>query len=496
MASSTPDGASTRPVKTRFAPSPTGYLHIGGARTALFAWAFARHHGGQFVLRIEDSDQRRYSKDAVQGILDAMQWLDMAPDDGPYYQSERFDRYAQVVQQLLDANLAYRCYCTPEELDELRESQRARGDKPRYDARWRPERAKQAGLTIPDGIKPVIRFRNPDDGAVQWDDMVKGSIRIANAELDDLVIARGDGSPTYNFCVVVDDWDREITHVIRGDDHVNNTPRQINILSALNAPIPVYGHVPMIHGTDGKKLSKRRDSVSVMEFADQGYLPEAVVNYLARLGWSHGDSELFSPEQLIEWFDGSHLSHSPSQFDTEKLNWVNAHYIKQTDNAQLAQMVEPHLAKILADAGQNQDAAVKDKLNLPALVGLMKERAETIESLASDLSIFYALPKVDTQANQKDLGKRAVPGSIDALESFANGLSGLNWQAQAISTAVKQSVSDHGIKMPQFGVPLRVLVFGRSQTPAIEQVLEQLPVQVVEQRIRAGLPMLRELVAS
>jgi len=496
MASSSTDGASQRPVKTRFAPSPTGFLHIGGARTALFAWAFARHHGGQFVLRVEDSDQRRYSPEAVQGILDAMQWLGMTPDDGPYYQSERLDRYAQVVQQLLDADLAYRCYCTPEELDELRESQRARGDKPRYDGRWRPELARQAGLTVPDGVVPVVRFRNPDDGVVQWDDMVKGTISIANAELDDLVIARGDGSPTYNFCVVVDDWDREITHVIRGDDHVNNTPRQINILSALNAPIPVYGHVPMIHGTDGKKLSKRRDSVSVMEFADQGYLPEAVVNYLARLGWSHGDSELFSEEQLIEWFDGSHLSHSPSQFDTEKLNWVNAHYIKQTDNAQLVPLVEPRIAHKIADAGLSPDSGVQAKLNLPALIDLMKERAETIEALASDLGIFYAVPSIDTAANKKDLGKRAVAASADALEAFADGLSDLDWQAPAISAAVKQTVSDHAIKMPQFGVPLRVLVFGRSQTPAIEQVLAQMPVQVVEQRIRAGLPALRELIAN
>ena len=495
MASTTPNGASERPVKTRFAPSPTGFLHIGGARTALFAWAFARHHGGQFVLRIEDSDQRRYSQDAVQGILDAMQWLDMSPDDGPYYQSQRFERYAEVVEQLLDTGLAYRCYCTPEELDALRESQRARGEKPRYDGRWRPELAEQAGMKIPDGVVPVIRFRNPDEGVVQWDDMVKGKISIANAELDDLVIARGDGSPTYNFCVVVDDWDREITHVIRGDDHVNNTPRQINILSALDAPIPTYGHVPMIHGSDGKKLSKRRDSVSVMEFAEQGYLPQAVVNYLARLGWSHGDDELFSRDELIQWFDGEHLSHSPSQFDTEKLNWVNAHYIKQCEDASLAQMVEPRIAQAITNKELTPDPAVSGKLDLPELVGLMKERAETLAALASDLSVFYAMPKVDTDANKKDLGKRAVPASADALAAFADKLSGIEWDAEAISATIKQTVADHSIKMPQFGVPLRVLVFGRSQTPAIEQVLRQMPVEVVEQRLRAGLPLLRDLIS-
>ncbi len=494
MNSSASPVASQRPIKTRFAPSPTGYLHIGGARTALFAWAFARHHGGQFVLRVEDSDQRRYSPEAVQGILDAMQWLGMTPDDGPYYQSKRLERYAQVIDQLLAEGLAYQCYCSPQELDTLREAQRARGEKPRYDGRWRPEYASASGLVVPKGVDPVIRFRNPDDGVVQWDDMVKGSISIANAELDDLIIARADGSPTYNFCVVVDDLDREITHVIRGDDHVNNTPRQINILRALQAPVPTYGHVPMIHGPDGKKLSKRRDSVSVMQFADDGYLPEAVVNYLARLGWSHGDEELFTTSQLTEWFDGSHLSQSPSQFDTEKLNWVNAHYIKQMDDIALAQLVTPRIDAAMARANLVADPAVDGKLDLPAITGLMKERAETLESLADALTMFFATPRIDSESATKDLIKRAVPISADALETFANSLEKVDWQPDQISQAIKQAIADHGIKMPQFGVPLRVLVFGRSQTPAIETVLAQMPRSVVQQRLRTGIPTLRKVL--
>jgi len=336
--SSTPVRTQSRPtVRTRFAPSPTGFLHIGGVRTALYAWAYARHFDGTFILRIEDTDVERSTPEAVAAIIDGMAWLGLTPDEGPFFQMQRMDRYREVIAQMLADGCAYHCYSTPAELDEMREAQRARGEKPRYDGRWRPENAQ--GREPPAGAKPVVRFRNPDDGAVGWDDMVKGPIAIANAELDDLIIARSDGNPTYNFCVVVDDWDMAITHVIRGDDHVNNTPRQINILRALGADLPVYGHLPMIHGPDGQKLSKRHGAVSVLEYDGLGYLPEAVINYLARLGWSHGDDEIFSREQLVAWFDGKHLSHSPSQLDFDKFRWVNHQYLKARDDQALSGLV-------------------------------------------------------------------------------------------------------------------------------------------------------------
>ena len=350
-------------VRTRFAPSPTGFLHIGGARTALFSWAFARHHQGQFVLRIEDTDLARSTPEAVQAILDGMQWLGLAHDEGPFYQTQRMDRYKAVIQQMLEAGTAYPCYTTPAELEALRAEQTARGDKPRYDGRWRPE----AGKTLPPvpvGINPVIRFRNPADGVVAWDDLVKGRIEISNAEMDDLIIARGDGTPTYNFCVVVDDWDMGITQVIRGDDHVNNTPRQINILKALGAPVPEYAHLSMILGDDGQKLSKRHGAVSVMQYDEEGYLPEAVINYLARLGWSHGDDEVFSREQFVAWFDLNHITPSAAQFNTQKLNWLNAHYINDMPGvAESALIGVPHpdfgevgVAVVIAKPGAKVDA--------------------------------------------------------------------------------------------------------------------------------------------
>lgn len=314
---------ASRPVRTRFAPSPTGYLHIGGARTALFSWAYARRHGGTFILRIEDTDVARSTPEAVQAIIDGMNWLGLKEDEGPFYQMRRMDRYKEVIQQMLAAGTAYHCYMSSEELEQIREAQRARGEKPRYDGRWRPEPGKTLS-PVPAGVQPVVRFRNPTEGVVAWDDLVKGRIEIANAELDDFIIARADGTPTYNFCVVVDDWDMEISHVIRGDDHVNNTPRQINVLRALGADVPMYAHLSMILGDDGTKLSKRHGAVSVMQYHEEGYLPEAVVNYLARLGWSHGDDEIFSREQFVEWFDLDHITPSAAQFNTEKLNWLNA----------------------------------------------------------------------------------------------------------------------------------------------------------------------------
>ncbi|MGH8694425.1 MAG: glutamate--tRNA ligase, partial [Burkholderiales bacterium] len=309
-------------VRTRFAPSPTGYLHIGGARTALFSWAYARQHAGKFVLRIEDTDRERSTRESIRAILDGMGWLGLDWDEGPFYQMQRLARYQEMAQRLIKENKAYHCYASKEELDALREQQRARGEKPRYDGRWRPENVKALKLTPPPGVKPVVRFRNPLEGEVAFDDLVRGRIVVSNNELDDVVLLRADGVPTYNFGVVVDDLDMGITHVIRGDDHVNNTPRQVNILKALGAALPQYAHVPMILGTDGERLSKRHGAVSVMQYREEGYLPEALVNYLARLGWSHGDEEMFSIEQFIEWFDLGHISKSPAQFNPEKLLWL------------------------------------------------------------------------------------------------------------------------------------------------------------------------------
>jgi glutamyl-tRNA synthetase len=326
-------------IRTRFAPSPTGYLHIGGARTALFSWAYARKHGGTFILRIEDTDVERSTPEAVQAILDGMAWLALGYDEGPFYQMQRMERYKEVIGQMLDEGSAYYCYTSPAELEAMREAQRARGEKPRYDGRWRPEPGKVLPAVPPAGVSPVVRFKNPAHGSVVWKDLVKGYIEFDNGELDDLIIARADGTPTYNFCVVVDDWDMGITHVIRGDDHVNNTPRQINILKALGATVPQYAHLSMILGDDGTKLSKRHGAVSVMQYDEDGYLPEAVINYLARLGWSHGDEEIFSVEQFCAWFDLDHITPSAAQFNTEKLNWVNQHYLKQADNARLAALV-------------------------------------------------------------------------------------------------------------------------------------------------------------
>ncbi len=473
---SRPD-ASASGVRTRFAPSPTGFLHIGGARTALYAWAFARHHQGTFILRVEDTDVERSTPEAVQAILDGMSWLALDADEGPFYQMQRMPRYREVIDQLLAQGKAYRCYCTPEELDAMREEQRARGLKPRYDGRWRPENA--AGRTPPEGVKPVIRFRNPDDGIVLWNDLVKGPISISNHELDDLIIARSDGTPTYNFCVVVDDWDMRITHVIRGDDHVNNTPRQINILRALGAEPPAYGHVPMIHGPDGEKLSKRHGAVSVMQYDEDGFLPEAVINYLARLGWSHGDDEVFSREQLVQWFDGSHLSRSPSQFDVDKLKWLNNHYIRAADDARLATLVAPRLASRGVDAATLAGSPV----DLAAVCGLLKDRAATLNEIADLATMFYLEPQVHADALAEHLDPQARP----ALRAFADACAGIDWDRASISAAVKAAVAEHGIKMPKFGIPARLLVFGRTQTPALEAVFALMPREVVVHRLVQGL---------
>jgi glutamyl-tRNA synthetase len=449
----------TAAVRTRFAPSPTGYLHIGGARTALFAWAFARHHGGQFVLRIEDTDLERSTPEAVQAILDGMDWLGLNCDEGPFYQMQRMDRYREVVAQLLDKGLAYRCYASPDELDAMREAQRARGEKPRYDGRWRPAEGKTLP-TPPAGVSPVIRFCNPTEGSVVWDDQVKGRIEIANAELDDLIIARPDGTPTYNFCVVVDDWDMGITHVIRGDDHVNNTPRQINILRALGAQVPHYAHLSMILGDDGTKLSKRHGAVSVMQYHEDGYLPEAVINYLARLGWSHGDDEVFSREQFVRWFDLGNITPSAAQFNTEKLNWLNGLYIRESADSMLAADVASRLARRQVDPETGPA--------LEALMALYKDRVATLNELADAVEAFY----IDVHPAQDLLDTHVTDAARAALGALCARFQTLDWTREALSGAIKEVMKAHGLKMPQVAIPLRVLLVGQTQTPSIDAVLE------------------------
>jgi glutamyl-tRNA synthetase len=445
-------------VRTRFAPSPTGYLHLGGARTALFAWAYARRFGGTFILRIEDTDLERSTPEAVQAILDGMHWLGLDHDEGPFYQMQRMDRYREVIAQMLQQGSAYHCYCSPDEVEAMRERQRAAGDKPRYDGTWRPEPGKTLPA-VPADRKPVVRFKNPLDGEVSWDDAVKGTITISNREMDDLVIARPDGTPTYNFCVVVDDWDMQITHVIRGDDHVNNTPRQINILKALGGTLPIYGHLPMILGADGEKLSKRHGAVSVMDYPAQGYLPEAMLNYLARLGWSHGDDEIFSMTQFCNWFDLDHLTKSPAQFNPEKLAWVNNHYIKQTDNARLAALAQPVM---LAEGAQFDGAPP-----LEQVLALMKDRTNTINELADAAMLFYRAPKPDAALMAQHLTDAVRP----ALQQFAERCKSVEWSLEALAAMLKEVLAAHQLKMPQLAMPLRLILTGQLQTPSVDRVL-------------------------
>jgi glutamyl-tRNA synthetase len=461
-------------VRTRFAPSPTGYLHLGGARTALFAWAYARRFGGTFILRIEDTDLERSTPEAVQAILDGMHWLGLDHDEGPFYQMQRMDRYREVIAQMLEQGTAYYCYSSQEEVEAMRERQRAAGDKPRYDGTWRPEPGKTLPA-VPADRKPVVRFKNPLDGDVSWDDAVKGTITISNHEMDDLVIARPDGTPTYNFCVVVDDWDMQITHVIRGDDHVNNTPRQINILKALGGTLPIYGHLPMILGSDGEKLSKRHGAVSVMDYPAQGYLPEAMLNYLARLGWSHGDDEIFSMEQFCSWFDLDHLTKSPAQFNPEKLGWVNNHYIKHTDNAVLAALTKP----VMEREGAQFDGAPP----LDQVLALMKDRTNTINELADAAMLFYREPKPDAALLTQHLTDAVRP----ALQQFAEGCKAVEWSKEAIAALLKEVLAAHQLKMPQLAMPLRLLTTGQLQTPAVDVVLTLTGREVVLARLAKSL---------
>jgi glutamyl-tRNA synthetase len=462
-------------VRTRFAPSPTGFLHIGGARTALFAWAYARRHGGTFILRIEDTDVARSTPEAVQAIIDGMQWLGLAHDEGPFYQMQRMERYKEVIAEMLAAGTAYHCYMSIEELDALRAEQEARKEKPRYDGRWRPE----SGKTLPsppNGVPPVVRFRNPQSGVVAWEDQVKGRIEFASSELDDFIIARADGTPTYNFCVVVDDRDMDITHVIRGDDHVNNTPRQINLLQALGAPVPAYAHLSMILGDDGQKLSKRHGAVSVMQYDEDGYLPEAVLNYLARLGWSHGDEEVFGMEQFVQWFDLDHITASAAQFNTEKLNWLNAHYLKLADPQRLAAEVTRRLAR--------QGVAVAGGPDVAKVVALYRDRAGNLNELADAVHPFYVAPKPTQEMRLQHLTEVA----LKALGALRISLSECVWQATELGQAVKQTAAAAGLKMPQLAIPLRVALLGLPQSPAIDTVLEVLGRERVLARLDAVLP--------
>ncbi|OWY39445.1 glutamate--tRNA ligase [Xenophilus sp. AP218F] len=459
-------------IRTRFAPSPTGYLHIGGVRTALFSWAYARKNDGVFVLRIEDTDLERSTPESVKAIMDGMHWVGLDYDEGPFYQTQRFDRYKEVIQQLLASGHAYHCYCSKEELEAMRAEQEARGDKPRYDRRWRPEAGKTLPA-IPEGVEPVVRFKTPLSGVVAWDDAVKGRIEISNEELDDLIIARPDGSPTYNFCVVVDDWDMQITHVIRGDDHVNNTPRQINILKALNAPLPVYGHLPMILNEDGQKMSKRRDAVSVVDYADKGILPEALLNYLARLGWGHGDDEFFSMEQFVEWFSLEAVSPSASRFNHEKFMWLNAQHIKAADNARLAELIAPRLAAAGVETGKGP--AIVDVL------ALVKERVQDLNALALEVDYFYK----KREPAAADVEKHLAGDAAARMGRFADKLATLeSWTAESIHELFKPFCAEEGIKMGQLGMPLRVLVCGTTQTPSVDAVLALIGKEEVLRRLR------------
>ncbi|SFE61144.1 glutamate--tRNA ligase [Nitrosomonas sp. Nm166] len=457
-------------VRTRFAPSPTGYLHIGGARTALFSWAYARRHGGKFILRIEDTDQERSTQQSTQAILDSMAWLNLNYDEGPFYQMQRLQRYHDIAEQLLRNNQAYYCYATKEELDEMREQQLAAGLKPRYDGRWRDSKQ-----TPPTGVKPVIRFKNPLEGYVVLNDLIKGRISVANNELDDLVLLRSDGIPTYNFSVVVDDLDMSISHVIRGDDHVNNTPRQINILKALNAPLPEYAHVPMILGANGERLSKRHGAVSVTQYQEDGYLPEALLNYLARLGWSHGDKEIFNREELVEWFDLSSISRSPAKFNPEKLHWINQQYLKKTDNSRLAELVVPFLNK--------DKCYISDGPNLMRIVDLLKERVNTIEELA-DAAVYFYRPLEPTDELKAQYFNAETRSLLSGLTEKFNHI---EWTRESIHHEIKTAANNHDVKLPKIAMPLRIIVTGETHTPSIDAVLELLGREETLTRINARL---------
>jgi glutamyl-tRNA synthetase len=463
-------------IRTRFAPSPTGYLHVGGARTALFSWLYARKHGGTYVLRIEDTDLERSTAESVNAILEGMTWLGLEYDEGPFYQTHRFDRYKALIQQLLDEGKAYHCYCSKEELDEMRETQMARKEKPRYDGRCRHRSEPR------EGVAPVVRFRNPDDGAVVIDDQVKGQIVVRNSELDDLIIARSDGSPTYNFTVVVDDLDMRITHVIRGDDHVNNTPRQINILKALGAELPKYAHVPMILGSDGARLSKRHGAVSVMQYRDDGFLPEAVLNYLVRLGWSHGDQEIFSLDEMIEHFDVPDINHSASTFNPDKLLWLNHHYLMHGDPVHVAHHFRWHLGRMGIDPTEGPDPV--------EVVKAQRERNKTLVEMAEASAFFY---RDFHQYDEKAAKKNLTPDAIEGLSMLRQNLGALRpWVRESIHDLIAATADALDVKMGGIAQPLRVAVSGTSVSPPIDLTLEILGQEKTMLRIDQALAWIKK----
>jgi glutamyl-tRNA synthetase len=454
-------------IRTRFAPSPTGFLHIGGARTALFSWAYARNTGGEFILRVEDTDIERSTQESVDSIIQAMDWLGLNYDEGPFYQTKRMDRYKEVIGELLNKGGAYHCYCSKEELDKMREEQKTRGLKPKYDRRC------LHNFTPRPDVKPVVRFKNPDNGSVVWNDLIKGQIEISNSELDDLIIARSDGTPTYNFCVVVDDLDMQITHVIRGDDHINNTPRQINILTALGATLPFYAHVPMILREDGQKMSKRHDAVSVMQYKEMGILPQALLNYLSRLCWSHGDDEVFDLGQFIDWFDLKHISSSPARFDMKKLYWVNAQHLRQTDNHTLSGLIKEVAAK--------DQLVINDALDLNSIIELIKPRVDNLNTMVHECRCFYQ-PLVPSVEDQE---KHLTPEAQVVLANFADTVANLtDWSLDNIKLMVKEFCAKYQLKMPQLGMPLRLKLCGTTHTPSFDAIIFLLGKDITLKRIK------------
>jgi glutamyl-tRNA synthetase len=461
----------TQKTRTRFAPSPTGFIHLGNIRSALYPWAFARSTGGDFILRIEDTDLERSTQAAVDVIIESMNWLGLDYDEGPFYQMLRMDRYKAVLADMVAAGHVYPCYMSMAELDALREAQTAAKEKPRYDGSWRPAPGKTLP-PVPEGVQPVLRFKNPQGGSVVWDDKVKGRIEISNDELDDLVIARPDGTPTYNFCVVVDDLDMAITHVIRGDDHVNNTPRQINIFKALGKEPPVYAHLPTVLNEQGEKMSKRHGAKPVTQYREEGYLPDAMVNYLARLGWSHGDDEIFSRAQFLEWFNLDHLGKSAAQFDEAKLRWVNAQHIKMSADEVLAPLAQAQLARrgIAADA------------RLTSICALFKDRCDTTVALADWAAVFYA----DVQASEADLAQHVTDAVKPALTLLTDKLATCTWDKAGIAAAIKEVLTACGLKMPQLAMPVRVLVAGNAHTPSLDALLALFDREKVIARLKAA----------
>lgn len=458
-------------IRTRFAPSPTGFIHLGNLRSALYPWAFARHNKGDFILRIEDTDLERSTQEAVDVIIEGMAWLGLDLDEGPIYQMQRIDRYREVVKQMLKSGLAYPCYMSEEELNQLRDQQMANKEKPRYNGLWRPEPGKTLP-PVPEGVNPVIRFKNPIGGSVIWNDAVKGQIEISNDELDDLVIARPDGTPTYNFCVVIDDMDMKITHVIRGDDHVNNTPRQINIMKALGGTPPVYAHLPTVLNDSGEKMSKRNGAMSVRDYQKAGYLPEAILNYLARLGWSHGDAEVFTKEQFVGWFDLESLGRSPAQHNPEKLLWLNHQYIQNADPEKLAAATKPFAHDLGIDTESGPDFV--------KVVGLLKDRANTLIEIAEGAKLFY-LPAPDLSADQikENISESVVP----ALKDLVIAISSAEPTKEGYAAAFKQVLAQHQLKMPALAMPVRYALFATTQTPAIDSVLVVLGKEEAIQRL-------------